>query len=425
MQSGTNSHTKKIFNIDVEAIDRASQSISPYVDVTPLIENLSLSTKFGASIFLKREDLQIVRSYKIRGALYKILSLTEEEMAHGIVCASAGNHAQGVAYAAKLRGVKARIYMPSVTPQQKIQRVKLFGQEFVQVKIYGDTFDEASKKAMQDVERNGGTFIHPFDDMEIMAGQGTVGKELVDQFEGVPDIVILPIGGGGLASGVGTYLKAHFPKCRIIGVEPAGAPAMQKSIFAGMPVKLEQIDLFVDGAAVQQVGSKTFDICRKLIDKVVTVEEGHICTTILQLYNEEAIVAEPAGVLAISALDVLAEEIKGKKVICLLSGGNNDILRMEEIKERSLLHQGLKHYFVIRFPQRSGALRDFLDALGPDDDITHFEYTKKHNRTQGPALVGIELKRQEDYDSLIERMEAMDFSYQTVNDDPVLFEMLV
>lgn len=405
---------------------KARSRLSGFFDPTPLQKNLQWSKRYNANIYFKREDLNVIRSYKVRGALNKMLSLPKSEIEHGVVCASAGNHAQGVAYAAAHLNVPATIYMPGVTPAQKVQRVKLFGQNLVEVILKGDTFDDAYQLAIEDSRQNQKTFIHPFNDPEIIAGQGTVALELIDQLKGlVPDFMVMPIGGGGLSSGVTTMLKPMFPDCQFIGVEPHGAPAMYESVRAGKPVRLEQIDGFVDGAAVRQVGDLTFDICQKNLNRIELVDEGHLCTTILQLYNEEAIVAEPAGVLAISVLDQIKDEIRGKNVVCVLSGGNNDILRMEEIKERSLLHEGLKHYFIIRFPQRAGALKEFLHALGPDDDIAHFEYTKKNNRAQGPALVGIELKRKADYAPLIERMNQLHIDYQSVNHAPVLFELLV
>lgn len=412
--------------VSEKAIREAAGRLGDFFEPTPLQLVRSWSERCGAEIYFKREDLNVVRSYKVRGALNKMLALSREEIRNGVVCASAGNHAQGVAYAAAHLDVPATIYMPGVTPLQKIQRVKLFGENNVQVVLQGDTFDDAYHLAMEESKRYGKPFIHPFDDPQIIAGQGTVGLEILEQMpDGPPDFILMPIGGGGLVSGVTTALKGHYPDCRFIGVEPQGAPAMHQSMIEGKRVKLQHIDSFVDGAAVRQVGSITFRLCSENLENVLLVPEGKLCTTILKLYNEEAIVAEPAGVLAISALEQMGEQIRGKRVVCILSGGNNDILRMEEIKERSLLHEGLKHYFIIRFPQRAGALKEFLHALGPDDDITHFEYTKKNNRAQGPALVGIELKRKKDFQPLIKRMDRLHIDYQTINDSPILFEMLI
>jgi threonine dehydratase len=408
------------------AVRSAAERLSAFFDPTPLQKNRSWSDQYEADIFFKREDLNVVRSYKVRGALNKMLSLGADEISKGVVCASAGNHAQGVAYSAAHLGVHATIYMPGVTPQQKVRRVALWGGNNIDIVLKGDDFDDAYALAMEDSKRHGKMFIHPFNDPDIIAGQGTVGLEVRNQLAGtIPDFIIMPIGGGGLSSGVSTVLKKHYPECKFIGAEPLGAPAMHNSIQNGSCVELRDIDGFVDGAAVRKVGNLTYQICAENLDRVLLVPEGKLCTTILQLYDEEAIVAEPAGVLALSALDQIREEIRGKKVVCILSGGNNDILRMEEIKERSLLHEGLKHYFIIRFPQRAGALKEFLNALGPDDDISHFEYTKKNNRAKGPALVGIELKRKEDYHPLLQRMDKLHINYQTLNDSPLLFEMLV
>jgi threonine dehydratase len=412
--------------ISESAVKSAAERLSAFIDPTPLQRNRSWSDQYEANIYFKREDLNVVRSYKVRGALNKMLSLPADQIKKGVVCASAGNHAQGVAYAAAHLNVHATIYMPGVTPQQKIQRVSLWGGKNVKIVLQGDTFDDAYHMAIEDSVRLDKPFIHPFNDLEIIAGQGTVGLEIRHQLAGVaPDYIILPIGGGGLSSGVTTALKKHYPDCKFIGVEPLGAPAMYESIQNGSITELNDIDRFVDGAAVRKVGNLTYQICSENLDRVLLAPEGRLCTTILRLYNEEAIVAEPAGVLAISAIDQIKDEIKGKSVVCILSGGNNDILRMEEIKERSLLHEGLKHYFIIRFPQRAGALKEFLNALGPNDDISHFEYTKKNNRSQGPALVGIELQRKEDYHPLLQRMEKLHINYQTLNDSPLLFEMLI
>ncbi|MDA3927408.1 MAG: threonine ammonia-lyase, partial [Prolixibacteraceae bacterium] len=368
----------------LEAINRAKLTISEVVSATPLQVNHNLSEKFGAKVFLKREDLQVVRSYKIRGAFNKIKSLSKEELDKGIVCASAGNHAQGVAFSSWKLGVHSKIYMPSTTPKQKIKQVKMFGKEFVKIVLWGDTYDQASTEAWKDCKQNGKTFIHPFDDPLIIEGQATVGLEILQESSLKIDYLFVPIGGGGLAAGVGSYFKQVSPYTKIIGVEPAGAPSMSESIKKDEVIKLENIDKFVDGAAVQRVGDLTFDICKRVVDDIILVPEGRICTRILELYNQEAIVVEPAGALSIAALDYYADKIKGKNVVCIVSGSNNDITRTEEIKERSLLFEGLKHYFIIRFPQRAGALQDFLGkVLGPKDDITDFNYTKKNSREKG------------------------------------------
>lgn len=410
----------------LEAINSAKLTINEVITATPLQENVNLSGKFNANVFLKREDLQIVRSYKIRGAYNKIKSLSSDEMAKGIVCASAGNHAQGVAYSCFKLGIEAKIYMPSTTPKQKIKQVKMFGKEQVEVVLIGDTYDQASAAALDDCKMNGKAFIHPFDDPLIVEGQATVGLEILQESTCKIDYIFVPIGGGGLAAGVGSYLKQVSPHTKIIGVEPAGAPSMTESRTKGEVVKLETIDKFVDGAAVQRVGDLTFEVCNKVVDDVVLVPEGKICTKILELYNQDAIVVEPAGALSIAALDFYADKIKGKNVVCVVSGSNNDITRTEEIKERSLLYEGLKHYFIIRFPQRAGALRDFLDkVLGPKDDITDFNYTKKNSREKGPAMVGIELADKNELNGLLTRMTENGFVYEYINEKPDLFQYLI
>lgn len=410
---------------DLDNIYLAANRLRGVAAHTPLQENLNLSDRYGATIFLKREDLQVVRSYKIRGAYNKMAALSPESLAKGVVCASAGNHAQGVAYACRKMGVKGTIFMPTTTPNQKVKQVKLFGKEYVDVVLTGDTYDDAYFAADQYVQTHDSIFVHPFDDVLVMEGQGTVGLEIFKDANFKIDYLLMAIGGGGLASGVSTVFKQLSPKTKLIGVEPLGSPSMKVSIEAGHVVPLDHIDKFVDGAAVKRVGDTTFEICRLNLDRVLLVPEGKVCTTILQLYNEEAIVAEPAGALTIAALDFLKDEIRGKNVVCLVGGGNNDITRTEEIKERSLLYEGLKHYFIIRFPQRSGAFRDFLNVLGPNDDITRFEYVKKTNRETGPALVGIELKHRDDFEPLIDRMKAQGIVFELVNDKPDLFQFLI
>ncbi len=410
----------------IKDIVRAKQTLNSVLESTPLMRNRNLSETFGANIYLKREDLQQVRSYKIRGAYNKIKSLTEAQCQQGIVCASAGNHAQGVAYSCQKLGIQGIIYMPSTTPRQKVKQVKMFGGEWVEVKLTGDTFDDAYAAAMEECTKACKTFIHPFDDPKVIEGQATVGLEIFEQANGPIDYIFAPIGGGGLISGLGSYYKQMSPHTKIIGVEPAGAPAMKTALEQGHVVELQEIDKFVDGAAVQRVGDMTFNICQKVIDDLVLVPEGKICTKILELYNYDAIVVEPAGALSIAALDYYADAIKGKNVVCILSGSNNDITRTEEIKERSLLFEGLKHYFIVRFPQRAGALRDFVDrVLGPDDDITHFEYRKKTSREKGPALIGIELQDPKDFEGLLQRMNENGFVTEYLNEQPDLFQYLI
>lgn len=411
---------------DLDNIYLAANRLRGVASHTPLQENLTLSERYGANVFLKREDLQVVRSYKIRGAYNKMAALPAEALAKGVVCASAGNHAQGLAYACRKMGVRGTIFMPTTTPNQKVKQVKLFGKEYVEVVLIGDTYDDAYFAANEYVQTHDSTFVHPFDDVLVMEGQGTVGLEIFKDANFKIDYLLMAIGGGGLAAGVSTVFKQLSPKTKLIGVEPLGSPSMKVSIDEGHVVTLDKIDKFVDGAAVKRVGDTTFEVCRQNLDRVVLVPEGKVCTTILQLYNEEAIVAEPAGALSIAALDFLKDGIRGKNVVCLVGGGNNDITRTEEIKERSLLYEGLKHYFIIRFPQRAGAFRDFLElALGPTDDITLFEYSKKTNRERGSALVGIELKSKADFEPLIERMETAKIQFEYINDKPALFEFLI
>lgn len=410
----------------VEDVLAAKLTLNKILDSTPLQRNRNLSDTYESNIFLKREDLQIVRSYKIRGAYNKIKKLSPEQIEQGIICASAGNHAQGVAYSCQTLGIHGMIYMPSTTPRQKVKQVKMFGKQNVEVILTGDTYDDAYSAAMEECTKNNRIFIHPFDDQSIIEGQATVGLEILEQNSKAIDYIFVPIGGGGLISGVGSYIKQMSPNTKIIGVEPEGAPAMKESLKKGKIVELTDINKFVDGAAVQRVGNLCFSITQKVIDDLILVPEGKICTKILELYNFDAIVVEPAGALSIAALDYYAKEIKGKNVVCILSGSNNDITRTEDIKERSLLFEGLKHYFIIRFPQRSGALRDFVDkVLGPDDDITHFEYRKKTSREKGPALVGIELQNREDFQGLIERMKSNGFVAEYLNEKPDLFQYLI
>lgn len=412
--------------ISVEQIYQAKVRLKGIADITPMPYNYRFSEQYSCSLWLKREDMQVVRSYKIRGAYNNMATMTKQQLENGVVCASAGNHAQGVAFACQKMQVHGKIFMPVVTPKQKVNKVKLFGKSFVEIVLTGDTFDDAYAEAQQCAEEEGRGFVHPFDDPGTIAGQGTVGVEILDSASGPIDYIFVPIGGGGLAAGVGSYVKQISPRTKIIGVEPAGAPAMYESLQRGEVINLEHIDSFVDGAAVRQVGQTTFEIAKAVLDDILLVPEGKICSTILQLYNEEGLVVEPAGALTLSVLDQYAEHIKGKNVVCIVSGGNNDITRTEEIKERALLYEGLKHYFVIRFPQRAGALRDFLNnVLGPNDDITHFEYTKKHNRDSGPAMVGIQVKEREDYQKLLQRMDDYQINYQTLNDSKMLFELLI
>lgn len=392
---------------------------------TPLQFHKNLSERFKADIYLKREDLQVVRSYKIRGAYNLIQSLTEEQRSKGVVCASAGNHAQGVAFSCRHLGIKGTIYMPAITPKQKINQVKMFGGDNIDIVLIGDTFDECQAHALEFAAAKQRCFIPPFDHPKVIEGQGTVAKEILDELSGI-DYIFTPIGGGGLCAGVSQYLKVFSPQTKIIGVEPTGAPSMKEALKAGKPVVLDKILRFVDGASVKKVGDITFELCKDSLTDMLLVPEGKVSSTILQLYNEDAIVAEPAGALSIAALEQYADQIKGKTVVCILSGGNNDIDRMQEIKERSLLYEGLKHYFIVRFAQRPGALKEFVnEILGPTDDIVRFEFIQKHNKETGPALIGIEVKSKSDFNALIARMDEHKLNYTLVNQNENLFEYLV
>lgn len=411
---------------EIDAIVEASKRLKGTVVHTPLTENFNFSDEYEANIYLKREDLQIVRSYKIRGAYNKISSLSPEIMKNGVVCASAGNHAQGVAFACNKLQIHGRIFMPITTPSQKVKQVKMFGKQYVDVIMIGDSFDEANQEAMKFCELNEMAFVPPFDDIKVIEGQGTVGIEILEDSPATIDYIFVPIGGGGLAAGLGCYVKQMSPSTKIIGVEPEGAASMKKSFEEGQVTTLSNIDTFVDGAAVLRVGALNYEFCKQVIDDIVTVPEGKVCSMILKLYNEEAIVVEPAGALALSALDSYRDEIKGKNVVCIVSGGNNDIARTSEIIERSLLHEGLKHYFLIRFPQRSGALKNFVNnILGPTDDISLFEYQQKNNRETGPALVGIVVKERTDFDKLVERMKERNIVFEYINDNLDLFRYIM
>ncbi len=411
---------------ELEDIQKAASAIKEVAMVTPLMNSIRYSRRYDANVLLKREDLQRVRSYKIRGAFNKISSLTPEELEKGVVCASAGNHAQGVAFACHHLQIEGTIYMPSVTPKQKIAQTKMFGGDYVKIVLEGDTFDDSSRAAIEACHAQGKTFVHPFEDPKTIEGQGTIGLEIFKQVDVPIDYVFVAIGGGGLASGLCGALKALSPKTKIIGVEPEGAPSMYTSIKNNKNTEVFDIDKFIDGAAVQKVGDLNFDICKEYLSDMYTVPEGLVCQTILDLYNRDAIVVEPAGALTLAALEFYKDKIKGKNVVCIVSGSNNDITRTAEIKERALLYADLKHYFIVRFPQRAGALKQFVgEVLGPNDDITHFEYSKKSSRENGPAVVGIELKSKKDLEPLISRMKKLNFFGDYLNDKPDLFQFLV
>jgi threonine dehydratase len=410
----------------VEAIDKASQVLDEILEPTPFQRNANLSDIYEAEIYLKREDLQMVRSYKIRGAYNKIRTINPELVKNGIVCASAGNHAQGVAFSCSKLKIMGSIFMPVTTPRQKIEQVRMFGKEFIEIILTGDTFDAANAAAIKFAEETNKTFIPPFDDPKVMEGQGTIGREILNQCKEPLDYIFVPIGGGGLASGLGAYISQMSPDTKIIGVEPGGAPCMKAAIENGGPIKLEHIDKFVDGAAVQLAGTHTYEVCRQVLDDIVVVPEGAVCTTIIHMYNKSAIVVEPAGALAVAALKFYKDKLKGKKVACVVSGSNNDITRMEEIREKSLLYEGLKHYFIVNFPQKSGAVLSFIrDVIGPTDDLVHIQYIRKTNKNFGPALIGIELAAKEDFGPFMSRLKAHGISYEYINENNQLFEILI
>jgi threonine dehydratase len=413
-------------SVSAADIDAAAARLTGVVGESPLQLCKRLSERFGAEVYLKREDLQEVRSFKLRGAYNKMTTLAREEAVRGVVCASAGNHAQGVAYACSLLGIPGTVFMPAITPMQKIDRVRHFGGELVEVRLVGDSYDDASHAAHEFAASSGRAFVHPFDDPATIAGQGTVGKEIAEQLRGCPDVVVVAVGGGGLISGIATYLAEHCPQARVVGAEPAGAPAMHESLRRGELVVLDQIDTFIDGAAVKSVRESTFRICQALVSEVLPIAEGAVCTALIELYQNEGIIAEPAGALSVSALERLGDTLRGRRVVCVLSGGNNDILRYPEIMERSLVHQGRKHYFIVEFAQKPGQLRKFVDqALGPTDDIVRFEYMKKTNKERGAALVGIELRSRDDLEPLLRRMEQIQMKYTRLTSDELLYEHLI
>lgn len=403
----------------------ASSRLKNIVQHTPLQLNRNLSNKYQCNIYLKREDLQIVRSYKLRGAYNMMSTLAKECLVNGVVCASAGNHAQGFAYSCQQLGIKGVVFMPNITPKQKISQTKMFGGDHIKIILEGDTFDDCANAAKMYTQQHNMTFIPPFDHEKIIEGQGTIGLEILEDLAKV-DYVFVPVGGGGLLSGLGYYFQQKSPDTKIIAVEPAGAPSFTEAMKVGAPVTLQHINRFVDGAAVKRIGELNFSIAKNVVSEVSVVPEGKVCSTILQLYNTDAMVVEPAGALSIAVLDEYRDRIQGKNIVCVVSGSNNDIDRMPEIKELSLQYEGLKHYFLIRFAQRPGALREFLnEVLGPNDDIARFEYIHKMNKENGPALVGLELLNKEDYHPLIKRMVEYNIDFTELNKNEILFEYLV
>lgn len=406
-------------------VETAAGRIAGKVTRTALTPSPRLSEATGATVWLKREDQQPVRSYKGRGAANLIAQLDTEQIWAGVVCASAGNHAQGVAHACSTLGVNARIYLPASTPRQKRERVAELGGDWVEVVVGGQTYDEAAAAAREDAERTGATLVPAFDHPHTIAGQGTIATEIVEELGSAPDVLVVPVGGGGLLAGCLSWLAERHPSTRVVGVEPAGAASMIAATWAEGPTTLEEIDRFVDGAAVQRAGDWTYRVVAEHRPELVAVPEGRVCTEMISLYQVEGIIAEPAGALAASALDSIGVE-PGQTVVAVVSGGNNDLLRYAEVMERSLIHEGLKHYFLVDFPQEPGMLRQFLDeVLGPDDDIALFEYVKRNNRDTGPALVGIELGSRDDLEPLLSRMEAATMEVEPIPPDSPLFRFIL
>ena len=413
--------------VTAEAISAAANVLAGTVITTPLERSERLSQELGVTVYLKREDMQLGRSYKVRGAFTLMSSLTAEQRAAGVICASAGNHAQGVAYACHTLQIRGLVVLPSTTPRQKRDRIRAIGGPWIEQVIGGATFDECNFQARERAHREGLTFVPPFDDPRVMAGQGTVCREIFEQCPEPVGTIVVPVGGGGLIAGLSTWAKATDPSVRVIGAEPAGAASMQQALRAGQPVALRRVDPFVDGAAVGRAGDLTWTVVRDRVDSVVSVPSGAVCTEMLDLYQTEGIIAEPAGALASAALRRHIDlDDDARAVVCIVSGGNNDVSRYADVLERSLVHEGVRHYFLVTFPQQPGALRGFLDeTLGPDDDIVLFEYTKKTNRETGPALVGIDIAKPEALASLMERMAGSDLHIEKIALDSPVFEFLL
>jgi threonine dehydratase len=407
-------------------VSAAAARLKQVVEVTPLQHSLRLSAQTGATVYLKREDLQPVRSYKLRGAYNLMAQLSAEQRAAGVVCASAGNHAQGVALSCQLLGIQGTIFLPRTTPRQKRDRIAELGRGQLKVELIGDTYDDASFAAVAYARETGAVLIPAFDDPRTIAGQGTVVSEIAGQLlGGLPDVMVIPVGGGGLLAGATAWLSGQKWHGRLVGAEPAGAASMAAALEAGTPIELASIDNFIDGAAVRKVGAHTLAQVQASAAELFDVAEGKVCSEMLELYQVDGIIAEPAGALASAALEQLGD-LTGLTVVCVLSGGNNDVSRYPEIVERSLVHEGLKHYFLITFPQEPGALRRFLDhALGPDDDITLFEYVKRDNRETGPALVGLELARREDLAPLLARLSELPLVAERITPEQAAFRFLV
>ena len=414
-------------SVDAAAVEAAAEILRPVVRRTEVEHSVRLSEIVGAPVLLKRENRQLTRSYKVRGAYHLISGLTDAERARGVVCASAGNHGQGLAWSCARLGVNGRVYVPGNTPRQKRQRILALGEGRVDLVVEGSSYDVAGAAALADSERTGAVYVPPFDDVRTIAGQGTVAVELMSQIALPVHTVVAPLGGGGLVAGLAVWLRERHPQVRIVGVEPQGAASMTAALAAGGPVLLPEVDTFVDGAAVGRVGDVTFPLVRDLVDEVITVEAGAVCTEMLDLYQVEGIIAEPAGALASAAARELAGSFPSDSAVaCIVSGGNNDVSRYGEIVERSLLHQGLRHYFLVSFPQEPGTLRHFLaDVLADGEDIVVFDYVKKNNRETGPALVGIELDTAAGLAGLLGRMESSPLTIERVPPGSPLFTFLM
>ncbi|MBS5918363.1 MAG: threonine ammonia-lyase IlvA [Varibaculum cambriense] len=412
--------------VTAKDIDVAAGVLAKVATKTPLQKSERLSEEVGRPVYLKREDLQICRSFKVRGAYVRMAAMDEDERAAGVVCASAGNHAQGVAYACAHLGIKGTIFLPASTPRQKRKRIATIGGKWVEPVIVGGDFDEANRVAAAAAKEGGKVYVHPYDDPYTIAGQGSIAVDLDSQLPEDTDMILIPVGGGGLIAGMATWLKAHRPGIRIVGVESAGAASMKAALEAGNPVSLERVDSFVDGTAVGRAGDLTYQVVRDLVDDIVVVPEGAVCTEMLDLYHSEGVIAEPAGALASAAARNFLPQIPNGSVVCLVSGGNNDLSRYAEVTERSGRYEGLRHYFLVTFNQEPGALRSFLnDVLSEGEDIIYFQYTKKNNRDTGPALVGIELPDPSDIKGLRRRMAASPLQVQEIDPSSQIFKILV
>ncbi|MDN5786105.1 threonine ammonia-lyase IlvA [Pseudorhodobacter sp.] len=405
----------------------ATAALRDLFDPTPLQRNDHLSARYNADIWLKREDLAPVRSYKIRGAVNAMRKVRATNPSQQqFVCASAGNHAQGVAYACRHFSVRGTIFMPVTTPQQKIDKTRVFGGDSVDIVLTGDYFDQTLSAAQRLCTEKQAHFLSPFDDPDVIEGQASVAVEMLDQLGRAPDLVVLPVGGGGLASGVTGFLREVAPQTRFRFVEPLGGASLTAALSNGGPHTLPKINSFIDGAAVARLGQSNFQMLQWIdpVD-VLLAPEDRVCVTMLEMLNVEGIVLEPAGALSVDVLPVIADQINGKTVVCVTSGGNFDFERLPEVKERAQRYAGLKKYFILRMPQRPGALREFLTMLGPDDDIARFEYLKKSARNFGSVLIGIETKDSDNFQHLFATMEAAGFTYRDITADEALAEFLI